>query len=68
MDAPLRAAIEAGYARDVNPGIATKVSLLPFRDPVKAILNILTAIPTGIDDAIAEATGDPTTGRSAPTR
>jgi hypothetical protein len=59
LEAPLKAAIEAGYARDVNPGVATKVGLLPFRDPVQAIVNILKAIPVGIDDAIAEASGDP---------
>ena len=59
LEAPLKAAIEAGYARDVNPGVATKVGLLPFRNPVQAIVNILRAIPVGIDDAIAEATGDP---------
>jgi hypothetical protein len=58
FEAPLKAAIEAGYARDVNPGVATKVGLLPFRDPVQAIVNIIKAIPVGIDDAIAEATGD----------
>ena len=60
LEAPLKAAIEAGYARDVNPGVATKVGLLPFRNPVQAIVNIIKAIPVGIDDAIAEATGDPT--------
>lgn len=59
LEAPLKAAIEAGYARDVNPGVATKVGLLPFRDPVQAIVNIIKAIPVGIDDAIAEATNDP---------
>lgn len=59
LEAPLKAAIEAGYARDVNPGVATKVGLLPFRNPVQAIVNIIRAIPVGIDDAIAEATGDP---------
>jgi hypothetical protein len=59
LEAPLKAAIEAGYARDVNPGVATKVGLLPFRDPVAAIVNIIRAIPVGIDDAIAEASGDP---------
>lgn len=58
LEAPLKAAIEAGYARDVNPGVATKVGLLPFRDPVQAIVNIVKAIPVGIDDAIAEASGD----------
>jgi hypothetical protein len=59
LDGPLRAVIEAGYARDVNPGVATPVSIFPFRDPVKAILNILTSIPTAIDDALAEANNDP---------
>ncbi len=60
LEAPLKAAIEAGYARDVSPGVATKAGLLPFTNPVQAIVNIIRAIPVGIDDAIAEATGDPT--------
>ncbi len=59
LEAPLKAAIEAGYARDVNPGVATKVGLLPFRNPVQAIVNIVKAIPVGVDDAAAEASGDP---------
>ncbi|ULE31292.1 PE-PPE domain-containing protein [Mycobacterium sp. IDR2000157661] len=60
LDAPLRVLIEGAYRRDVNPGIATTVSLLPFHDPIRTILNLLLAIPTGIDDALAEATGNPT--------
>lgn len=60
LDAPLRAAIEAGYARGVNPGIPTGMSLLPFLNPVQAIVNIITAIPVGVDDALAETVGDPT--------
>ena len=59
LEAPLKAAIEAGYARDVNPGVSTKVGLLPFRNPVQAIVNILKAIPVGVDDAIGEASGSP---------
>lgn len=59
LEAPLKAAIEAGYARDVSPGVATKVGLLPFTNPVQAIVNIVKAIPVGVDDAIAEASGDP---------
>ncbi len=59
LEAPLQAAIEAGYARDVSPGVATKVGLLPFTNPVQAIVNIIKAIPVGVDDAIAEASGDP---------
>jgi hypothetical protein len=59
LDAPLRAAIEGAYQRTVNPGVVTGMSLLPFHDPIQTVLNILRAIPTGIDDAFAEATGDP---------
>ena len=39
--------------------IRDRVGLLPFRNPVQAIVNILKAIPVGVDDAIAEASGDP---------
>jgi hypothetical protein len=60
LNAPLQAAIEGAYRRDINPGVVTTVSLLPFHDPIRTIINILLAIPTGIDDALAEATGDPT--------
>ncbi|WP_235848128.1 PE-PPE domain-containing protein [Mycolicibacterium holsaticum] len=60
LDAPLRAAIEGGYARDINPGVPTKVSWFPFLDPVQTIVNIIVAIPVGIDDALAEVSGDPT--------
>lgn len=59
LDAPLRAAIEGGYARGVNPGIATGLSLLPFLNPVQTIVNIIAAVPVGIDDALAEVAGDP---------
>ena len=55
----MRVLIEDGYARDVNPGVSTKVGLLPFRNPLKTFINFLVSIPTGIDDAIAEATGNP---------
>ncbi|MCT7657353.1 PE-PPE domain-containing protein [Mycobacterium deserti] len=60
LDAPLRVLIEGAYARDVDPGVATKVGLLPFRNPVATAINLLRSIPTGIDDALAEVTGDPT--------
>lgn len=59
LDAPLRAAIEGGYARGINPGIPTGMSLLPFLNPVQTIINIIAAIPVGIDDALAEIAGDP---------
>ncbi|MGV0853543.1 PE-PPE domain-containing protein [Mycolicibacterium phlei] len=62
LDAPLRAAIEGAYHRDINPGVPvglTLTSLLPFHDPLRTVVNILRAIPVGLDDAIAEFTGDP---------
>jgi hypothetical protein len=61
LEQPIKAAIEAGYRRDINPGVHVPVSLLPFAgNPLQAILNILVAIPTGVDDALAEVTNDPT--------
>lgn len=62
LDAPLRVAIEGAYQRGVNPGIPMSLgltSLLPFHDPVRTLINIIRAIPVGLDDAIAEATGNP---------
>lgn len=59
LDAPIREIVEGAYARDVNPGVATKASLLPFRNPIQTIINIVKAIPVGIDNGLAEATGNP---------
>ena len=59
LNAPLKAAIEGAFRRDLNPGVVTTVSLLPFHDPIRTVINILVAIPTGIDDGLAEFTGDP---------
>ncbi|OBF90787.1 hypothetical protein A5790_16360 [Mycobacterium sp. 852002-51152_SCH6134967] len=58
LDAPLRVLIEGAYARDVNPGVATKVGLLPFRNPIATAINLVKSIPTGLDDAIEEVSGD----------
>ncbi len=58
LDAPLRVLIEGAYARDVNPGVATKVGLLPFRNPIKTAINLVKSIPTGLDDAAEEVSGD----------
>lgn len=58
LDAPLRVLIEGAYARDVNPGVATKVGLLPFRNPIRTAINLVKSIPTGLDDGIEEITGD----------
>lgn len=58
LDAPLRVLIEGAYARDVNPGVATKVGLLPFRNPIKTAINLVKSVPTGLDDAAEEVSGD----------
>ncbi|RAV14039.1 PE-PPE domain-containing protein [Mycolicibacterium sp. GF69] len=57
LDAPLRVLIEGAYERDVSPGVATKVGLLPFRNPIKTAINLVRSIPVGIDDAIEEISG-----------
>ncbi|KUI20237.1 hypothetical protein AU193_16965 [Mycobacterium sp. GA-1285] len=57
LDAPLRVLIEGAYARDVPPGVATKVGLLPFRNPIKTAINLVKSIPTGLDDGIEEVSG-----------
>jgi hypothetical protein len=61
LEPPIKAAIEAGYRRDINPGVPVPVSLLPFAgNPLTALGNILLAVPTGVDDALAEVANDPT--------
>lgn len=57
LDAPLRVLIEGAYERDVSPGVATKVGLLPFRNPIQTAINLVRSIPVGIDDAIEEISG-----------
>ncbi len=55
LDAPLREIVEDAYDRDVSPGIATKASLKPFKDPSALLVRVLRAIPVGIDDGLEEA-------------
>lgn len=59
LDAPLRVIVEWGYDRDpAQLGVPTRAGLFPIRNPLSDLVNLLVAIPTGIDDAIAEATGN----------
>ncbi|MGE2721496.1 PE-PPE domain-containing protein [Mycolicibacterium celeriflavum] len=58
LDGPLRVLIEGAYARDVDPGVATKVGLLPFRNPIKTAINLVKSIPTSLDDAFEEVADD----------
>jgi hypothetical protein len=59
LDAPLRVLVEAGYDRTVNPGQPTAAQLSYFPDPIATAKNLLVAIPTGWDDAIAYVRSDP---------
>ena len=58
-DAPLRVMVEWGYDRSTSPGAPQTVSLLDMGNPIPDMVNLLRAIPVGIDDGLAEAKGDP---------
>ena len=60
LDAPMRVLVERAYRRDINPGTPTPARLISFTNPIEDLVNFVVAIPTGIDDAIAEAANDPT--------
>jgi hypothetical protein len=59
LDAPLRVIVEWGYDRGVNPGTPTTAALIRWGNPVQDLVNLALAIPTGIDDGLAEAAGNP---------
>lgn len=56
LDPPLRVLVEAGYDRTVNPGKPTPAQWRYRTDVAKTAANLLRAIPTGWDDAIAYTT------------
>ena len=49
-----RVLIEDAYLRDVNPGVPTAASLLPFGNPITLVLKLLAAIPVAIDNALED--------------
>jgi hypothetical protein len=57
LDAPLRVLIEAGYRRDISPGVPTPAHLLPVINPIALVVNLLRSIPVGLDNAIEEVAG-----------
>ena len=59
LDPALRVLIEMGYDRTVNPGEPTPARYFYVPDLVKAVVDFLVALPTGVDNAISELTGDP---------
>jgi hypothetical protein len=59
LDPPLRVLVETGYDRTINPGQPTPANYWYSPNPVRTIINLAIAIPTGWDDAIAYATRNP---------
>ena len=59
LDPPLRVLIETAYDRTINPGTPTMANPLYFPDPIKTIVDFVTAVPTGWDNGIAYLSGDP---------
>lgn len=54
LDAPLRVIIEWAYDR-ADPGTPATASVFGRVDPLTALGNLAAAIPTGLDDGLAEA-------------
>lgn len=59
FDAPLRVIVETGYDRTINPGQPTRAQFRRMPKPWRTIRDLAIAIPTGWDDAISYATGNP---------
>lgn len=59
LDAPLRVLVEWGYDRDGTPGDPTGAKVLRLKNPISDLVNLAVAIPTGWDDGISQAVGDP---------
>lgn len=60
LDAPARVIIEWAYDRDPDDvGTPTRARLVNLSNPVPHLRDLAVAIPTGWDDGISEAKGDP---------
>lgn len=66
VDAPLRVLVEASYVRDVSPGEHVQFSLLPSTGPITLGVNVVRAIPVGIDDGLEEAGFERALGTTPP--
>ncbi len=58
LDMPLRTIVEMGYSRDISPGEPLAAQWFRF-SPVRDAITVAIAIATGIDDAVAQKSGDP---------
>lgn len=57
FDPPLRVIIETGYDRTINPGQPTPAQITYLSNPIKTLVDLAVAIPTGWDDAISYMVG-----------
>jgi hypothetical protein len=55
LDPALRVIVESGYDRTISPGQPTPFNLLYFPNPANFGANLLVAVPTGLDNGLAEA-------------
>jgi hypothetical protein len=58
VDPFFRVLVEAGYDRTISPGTPTNWNILYFPNPVDFAHNLALAIPTGLDNGVAEVTGE----------
>jgi hypothetical protein len=66
LDAPLRVLVEAGYDRTISPGQPTPANFLYLPNPVALVVNLVVAVPTGLDDGLSELGVGRLLGTTAP--
>ena len=57
LDPVLRVMVEAGYDRATSPGQPTTWNLLYFPNPIEFGVNLVVAIPTGLDNGLQDVIG-----------
>jgi PE-PPE domain len=55
LDAPLRVIIEQGYDRNLSSGVPTPAQFFRIPNLIGDAVNLLSAIPVGIDDGTSDA-------------
>ncbi|MFZ0835216.1 MAG: PE-PPE domain-containing protein, partial [Mycobacterium sp.] len=59
LDPFFRVLVEAGYDRTINPGQPTTAKWLYIPNPISTLINLVAAIPTGLDNLISTITNNP---------
>ncbi len=59
LDPFFRVLVEAGYDRTINPGQPTTAKWLYIPNPISTLVNLVVAIPTGLDNLVSTVTGNP---------